>query len=397
MLGGLGKVRNTPSGRIKILYLDHAPLMGGAERSLLVLLRHLDRERFEPLLACPPDSTLAQEAAKLGVRIIPARMPVVRGVNNPLNLTLRLGMGATALARLIRRERVSIVHANVMRAAIYGALAARMSGARYVWHVRDIHRERLFVQAAGTLAHAIIVISRRVSTALPSRFASKTHLIYDGIDLEEFDPQLGDGLTFRRSLGLPEDALLVGNAAWIAPWKGQRAFIEAVGLVAQAHPQARFVIVGGLADPSHASYLEEIQARARELLGERLIFAGARSDMPQVMASLDVLAHSAQDEPLGLVLIEAMAMEVPVVAMASGGVPEIIAQGETGLLVPPGDVKALAQAISGLLGNREQGKRMGAKARQRALTLFEARQMTRRVEEVYLALSTLSEKGSRFA
>lgn len=372
---------------MKILYLDHAPLLGGAERSLLVLLRHLDRERFEPLLACPPDSTLAQEAGKLGVRVAPARMPVVRGIRNPLALTLRLWGGAAALARLIRHERVDVVHANVMRAAIYGALAARLSGASFVSHVRDIHRERLFVQAAGTLARAIIVTSRGVGAALPQRFASKTHLIYNGIDLEEFDPQLGDPLAFRRSLNVPEDSPLVGNVGWIAPWKGQDSFVEAAALVAQEHPQARFVIVGGLADPVHAPYFEKLRNEARKLLGERLIFAGERRDMPQVMAALDILAHCARDEPFGRVLIEAMAMAVPVVAMASGGVPEIVAHGETGLLVPPGNVRALAEAISGLLRHKERRQDMGVKARQRSKERFDARQTARKIEEVYLSLS----------
>jgi glycosyltransferase involved in cell wall biosynthesis len=372
--------------RAKIMYLDHAPLMGGAEHSLLYLIDNLDKSRFDPILACPPDSSLADQARSQGVDQLAVDMPRLRGGGNPAVAPGRLIRNSLKLARIIRRERVDIVHANVMRAALYGAVAASLARRRFIWHVRDIHHERAFVVLVGGLADRIIVISKAAREVLPHRFWLKTDLVYNGVDLQEYSRDKAKGSVFRDALGVGREVLLVGNVSWLAPWKGQHVFLKTAEAVSEKYPQARFVVVGDAADPSHAAYVEELRHRAAEMLGDRLIFTGPRSDIPEVMASLDVLVHTAEDEPFGRVFIEAMAMETPVVAMASGGASEVVADGETGLLVPGGDVKAVAEAVDKMLSDDELRAGMGRRGRERAERLFDARLAARRIEDIYESL-----------
>jgi len=372
--------------RRRVLYVDHANFMGGAEQSLLLLLKNLDRETFEPLLASTPTSPLAQAAAEIGVQVVPVPMDRLRGVTNLLTVAGRLLQGVRTLASAIRQEDVDIVHTNVMRASIYAALAARLTRRPLVWHVRDIHHEGLYVRLMSRLADRIIVISRAVASPLPSWSAVKTTLVYNGLDLAEFDPQCTDGRPFRREIGVPDHALLVGQVAWLAPWKGQHLFVEAAAQVAEAHPEVRFVIIGGLADERYTAYGEQLRQQAYAALGDRLIFAGPHSPIAPVMAGLDLLVHTAQDEPFGRVLVEAMALHVPVVALAGGGVEEIVEDGPTGLLVSDRDPAALAQSILALLEDKARREAMGRQGRRRVERHFNAAFLTRQVETVYRSL-----------
>lgn len=373
----------SPSPRIKILYVDHATALGGAEHSLLLLLKHLDRKAFIPLLACR-EGPLAQEARALGIQVEIVPLERLRGVYNPLSLFGRYWRGVSSLRALIKRERVNLVHSNVMRASLYAAAAARLTGALFLWHVRDIHRERWYSWLlCCRLADRAIATSQAVARSLPC--SSKVEVVPNGLDLEMYDPHL-EGVTFRQELGLPSDLPLVGIIGRIRPWKGQALFLEAASRMAGQNPQVRFLVVGETIFPGR-HYLRELKELALRLgLGERVIFAGHRQDIPQVLASLDILVHCSQAEPFGRVMVEGMAMAKPIVAFADGAVPEIVKDGKTGLLVPPGDVKALARAILSLLGNREQRQEMGRRGRERVEANFDVRPLTRRVEEVYRSL-----------
>jgi len=156
---------------IRVLYVDHAEALGGAEHSLLLLLKHLDRERFQPLLACN-HGPLAEAAAALDVPVFPVEMPRIRG--EPLG-PVRLLRGGLALSNIIRRQRVDIVHSNVMRASFYAALAAKLSGRPLVWHVRDIHRpsERWYTRLMCRLARRVIAISQAVEEIAQNHVRSR--------------------------------------------------------------------------------------------------------------------------------------------------------------------------------------------------------------------------------
>lgn len=362
-----------------VLFVDHAEALGGAEHSLLLLLRHLDRSRFRPLLACNR-GPLAEAATALDVPVILVEMPRIRGeALGPL----RLLRGSQALARLIRRQQVDIVHSNVMRASFYAALAVRLTGRPLVWHVRDIHppSERWYTRLMCRLATRVIAISQAVAAALPC--PHKVTIIYNGLDLEEYPPEL-EGAVVRAELGLPLDAPVAGIVGRLQAWKGQERFLRAAAEVAKRLPQARFLVVGGAIFGDGEAYAAGLRHLATDLgLGERVIFTGHRQDLPRLLAALDVLVHCAEAEPFGRVLIEGMAARRPVVAFADGAVPEIVRHEETGLLVPPGDEPALAAAMVELLGDAQRRQRMGVAGRHRVEQHFTAAQTARAIEAIY--------------
>lgn len=362
-----------------VLFVDHAEALGGAEHSLLLLLRHLDRSRFRPLLACNR-GPLAEAATALDVPVILVEMPRIRGeALGPL----RLLRGSQALARLIRRQQVDIVHSNVMRASFYAALAARLTGRPLVWHVRDIHppSERWYTRLMCRLATRVIAISQAVAAALPC--PHKVTIIYNGLDLEEYPPEL-ERAVVRAELGLPLDAPVAGIVGRLQAWKGQERFLRAAAEVAKRLPQARFLVVGGAIFGDGEAYAAGLRHLATDLgLGERVIFTGHRQDLPRLLAALDVLVHCAEAEPFGRVLIEGMAARRPVVAFADGAVPEIVRHEETGLLVPPGDEPALAAAMVELLGDAQRRQRMGVAGRHRVEQHFTAAQTARAIEAIY--------------
>lgn len=363
----------------RILYVDHATALGGAEYSLLLLIKHLDRKAFTPLLACR-EGPLAQQARALGIQVEIVPLERLRGVHNPFVLLGRYWRGVSSLQALIERERVGLVHSNVMRAGLYASAAAKLSRVPLLWHIRDIHTERWYTWLVCRLSTKAIAVSQAVANHLPC--SSKVEVIPNGLELETYDPHL-EGVTFRQELGLASDVPLVGIVGRTRPWKGQALFLEAASQVVSQNSQARFLVVGETIFPG-PHYLEELKGLAQRLgLGKRVIFTGHRQDIPQLLASLDILVHCSRAEPFGRVLVEGMAMAKPIVAFADGAVPEIVKNGETGLLVPPGDVGALAQAILSLLGNGEQGQEIGWRGRERVEANFDARPLTRRVEEVY--------------
>lgn len=367
----------------RVLYVDHAEALGGAERSLLLLLKHLDRERFQPLLACN-HSPLAEAAAALDVPVFPVEMPRIRG--EPLG-PLRLLRGGLALANVIRRQRVDIVHSNVMRASFYAALAATLTGRPLVWHVRDIHppSERWYTRLMCRRASRAIAISQAVAAPLPC--PAKVSVVYNGLDLEEYPPDL-DGTPARAELGLPTDAPVAGIVGRLQPWKGQDRFLRAAAQVAQHLPEARFLVVGGGIFGGGEAYEARLRQLAADLgLVERVIFTGHREDLPRLLAALDVLVHCSDAEPFGRVLIEGLATRRPLVAFADGAVPEIVQHGEIGLLVQPGDEQALAVAMAELLSDRERSRRMGAAGRRRVARYFTAAQTACSIEAVYRSLN----------
>ena len=360
-----------------ILYIDHATALGGAERSLLLLLQHLDRTRFRPLLATNP-GPLADAAASLQIPGFAIPMPALR--RQPAAI-LRLWTGARALTRVIHRERVDIVHSNVMRASFYAAIASKLTRRPLVWHVRDIHTEKWYIWLMSRLAQRTISVSDAAARPLHT---SQLAVIHNGVDLPEFDPSLIDATTFKAQLGVPADTPLVGIIGRIRPWKGQQYFLAAASEVARLVPAARFLIVGGTIFPAKEDYLGQLRRVARDYgIADRVIFTGHRHDVPEILAALDVLVHCSDAEPFARVVIEGMAMAKPIVAFADGGTPEAVLHRETGLLVAPGDVPALAGAIERILQDEPLRRDMGKKGRARVEAMFTAEQMTRKVEVVY--------------
>jgi glycosyltransferase involved in cell wall biosynthesis len=362
----------------RVLFVDHAEALGGAEHSLLLLLQHLDHERFQPILACN-EGALARAARELDAIVEIVQMPHLR---RELSASIRLASGIAQLMALMRGYDVHVVHTNVMRASLYAAPAARLTGRPLVWHVRDVFRPGLYVSIMGRLAARTIAISKAAAEPLPPRL--KLEIIPNGVDVVALDASLGGGQALRHAWQVPRESLLVGLVGRLRAWKGQEDFIRAMAQVATECPQARFVLVGGGIFGGTEAYESRLKRLAADLgLGPRLLFAGHRDDLGAVLSALDVLVHcSTQPEPFGRIIIEGLAARLPVVAYDHGGPSEILADDESGLLVAPGDIGALAEAALRVLRDPDLRRRLGEAGRRRVESDYDGRVLTRRIESV---------------
>ncbi len=370
---------------LRILYVHSSDELYGSDIVLYELVRRLDRERFQPLVVVPTDlpyrGDLRNALAQANVPARRVNMAVLRRRYLQPRLfpsfLWRLAYGTWALTRLIRQERIDLVHSNT--AAVWcGALAARLTRRPHVWHIHEIIRRptwlrRGIARAAVALSDRVVAISGAVRDHLLADAPDRDGwivVIPDAVDTERFRPDV-DGSALRRAWGCDPNTVLIGQVGRIHTWKGQEVFARAAALLRDRYPQARFVVVGDIV-PGQPEPLDRLKARIAEAhLNERFTLAGYRRDAPQVMAALDVLVQpSAEPEPFGMVVIEAMASGKPVVATAHGGPLEIVVDGETGFLVPPGDPAALAEALARLIENPSLRRRMGAAGRERAVTRY---------------------------
>jgi glycosyltransferase involved in cell wall biosynthesis len=302
---------------------------------------------------------------------------------------------ATAV-RQLRLSGARLVHINAMKAGLFAAPAARWLGLPVIWDFKDLVSadhyaptlRRVVVAYLNLFATRVIANSEAIRTELVRAgvHADKVVALYNGIDLARYAPHTAEaGRTrVRAELGLAPETPVAVMVGRLAPWKGHDVFIRAAAHVHARLPEARFLVVGDSAfdPPAYRAQLEQLAAEGK--LGTTLRFLGFRHDVPEVMGAADVVVHcSTLPEPLGLTPIEAMALGRPVIAAAAGGPLETVAHGETGLLTPPRDATALAEAMLRLFGDATTRAGMGAAGRARAERMFDLRENARAVMQVY--------------
>lgn len=375
-----------------VCYVQGSSEVGGSDVCLLRLVHALDKRMYQPLVVLPGDGPLVGSLRAAGARVVftpMIQLRAVRSLSYQARYAMRFWPTVWRLVRLIRRERVKLVHSNSLYVS-YGAWAAMLAGVPHVWHIREIpgFHSRV-MRAVGSLvvslSSCVITMSAAVAAALHQSDA-KVQVIADGIDVATFRTADG-GAGIRDELGIESGAPLVGFVGRLDPWKGVHVFIRAAERVARRHPDARFVVCGG-ALAGHREYAAGLKGLAGRLgLDGRLVFTEWKyppERIPEVMAALDVLVHtSVEPEPFGLVLLEAMASSKPVIASRAGGPIEIVDDGVTGILVPPGRHHRLASAILSVIADPALGRRMGEAGRSRAQQCFSLTEQVRIVETAY--------------
>lgn len=357
-----------------LLYVDHATALGGAEQSLLLLLSHLDRTRWEPHLICAP-GPVAKEAKALGLPVHALALPRLRGSGRAA--TSMLG-SVRAIMHVSTAIDASLLAANTVRAAFYTAPAASLLRRPYLWHMRDfwLSETRPKRHWPDTLlkwflvqpAEVVVANSAAVARHLPR--SKKVHVIQNGIAVERFQPGMGREL-FRRHHGIPPQVPVVGIVGRLRPWKGQDTFLRIAARVAAIMPDVFFAVIGGAPFAVEGAYPRALHRLASDLgIARQTVFTGQLDDVRPALAGLDVFVHAGEPEPFGLVNVEAMAMGLPVVAFDHGALREIVVAGETGVLCAPADEDAMAEAVVRLLQDRENAAAMGRAGRERAEKQF---------------------------
>ncbi|MBI2060052.1 MAG: glycosyltransferase family 4 protein [Nitrospirae bacterium] len=373
----------------KILFLSTCVRGGGAGWSLYSLIKNLDRTRFEPHVVVPSSGIFGELYRGLRVplteiRSLPERM------ESPASAPRRvigLALAAREVAALAQSGEFDLIYCNNMLTKPVGWLAGGSARRPVVFHCRNIHDTR-----ARATFYPMLARSPRVKKVICNSEASrepyarwvggKTVVIHNGVDLDRFSAQNASGAV-RSALKLERSAPLVGYFGNLIPRKGPQILVESAPHVLRRQRDAQFVLVGDEPVGGSGRFRQRLADRVRQLGVESAVhFTGAVPDIRPYLSEVNVAAIPSLQEPFGRVVIEAMAMGVPVVATAVGGIPEIIHDGEDGVLVPPGAPLEFAEGILKLLDDPALAGRIARAASDHVRKNFAAPVMARRIESV---------------
>ncbi len=372
---------------VTVLFTSELVGLGGGEVHLLLHMKHLNRERFSPLLLCPANGPLVEAAGKAGIRteLLPMGKPCLWGGIIPYFPA----HSSVRLCALMRKECVGLVHANTFSTMVTASLSARLLRVPVVWTCHGWWpARRLTGWYTSRMVDRVIAVSRTVREKLGGSGYVRPHLIevvHPGIEREKY-VERGCRDALREEFGVLNDAPLVGMVGRFQAVKGHKTFIRCAALIKEKYPNARFVVVGARVFEREGDerYGEEIASLARESgLGNDILFTGYREDVPAVMSALDVLVIPSLMETFGLVAVEAMASRLPVVASNAGGLRETVIDNVTGFLVEPGRPERFASAVISLLDDEELRRAMGEQGEKRAAREFDAALQSRKVEDIY--------------
>lgn len=398
---------------VRVLFVEQAVAFGGAFVVIAELIRRLRRDRVQTVMVTAMDAGFVEErlGAAAPTRAVRHTFDYVRmtrltrrlsGLGLPRRLAGYLVTGLAAVANLgysfrlmyiVRRERPDVIHVN--------------NGTEHIesnWWMFLVRARRCVVHAhgAGTSSRLQRMFLNRVARVIAISDAVREGLEYGGVDPERIVvvpnpvalPDRGDAdpagakARTRKQYGIPDDAVVFGIFGRFVRWKGHREFLLAAAEVIRSVPNAYAMVVGGAADMA-SGRPAELRGMARELgIENRVVFTGYVSDVTSHYHAVDVVVHcSIEPEPFGLVLIEAMACGVPVIAANRGAPLEIITHGVDGLLVDPECTDLLGLTIRDLLGNTERRRELADRARTMVLRRYDADRYARRLEAIYLEVA----------
>ena len=375
--------------KTRILFVIDGIEFGGGERGFAQIINGLPESRYETFLASGPQETFYHAVSNSPVQ----RHPV--DFSNRCNPSVLID-----LIRIIRNDRIDIVHGQGARADFYARLASGFSRKTMYastvqmpvegYDVSSLKRllYRAFDRFSERFVDRFLVVSDSLVKSMIQTHGvapEKVIKIYNGIEIDEYEPNVEEFRSqeseVRREFALARDAPVIGAIGRLVWQKGFEYLIEAVPQIASSIPEARFLIVG------EGPQRKELVALSRELgVNEQAIFTGFRSDIADILAAVGLLVVPSLLEGFPMITLEAMAMAKPIVATNIDGITEQITNGENGILVPPRDPTALGNAIIRLLGDRKSAQQIGMAARKKVEQEFSVERMVSETEKVYMAL-----------
>jgi L-malate glycosyltransferase len=364
---------------VRVLFVNHTSHVSGGERSLLDLVESLPPS-VEPVAACPPGPLADRlKAADVDVAAIP-------GTDGSLKLhawhtargATRVGTAARRLRRIVRAVDPDVVHANTIRSGLICAPVALLGGPPLVTYVRDClppgRFAALALRAVDRASTTVVSNSAHTRASLGVESArSRRMVVHSPVDLRRFDPAQAGRQSARMSLGLEPGAVALGVVAQLTPWKGQDDAIRIVAGLRELGIDARLLLAGsakfvsGATRHDNLAYVRRLEALAAEKgLGGAVRFLGEQEDVPALLSALDLLLVPSWEEPFGRVVVEAMAMGIPVAATSVGGPAETITPGLDGVLLPPRRPSAWTERLAELIRDRTELARLGSRGRRRA-------------------------------
>jgi glycosyltransferase involved in cell wall biosynthesis len=368
--------------RIRVLYIVENTTFGGGERSFGQYSIGLNKDRFQTIIAAHAGGQLEEIIRRGGVRFFPVDM------SRRINLKT-----VSRLSGLIEQDRIDIVHSKGARADFFARMACRKNPSvanictvamlvegfdvnflkKTTYKIADRYSARYVTHyiAVSKALKDILIEKRRISP-------NKISVIYNGVEMGHYSPDLCDRKEARHSLGIKDDSAVVGTIGRLVYQKGYSYFLKAAKLIHSRKKNVRFVIVG------HGPEEENLKRLAESLgISQLCLFAGLRHDTARLMSAFDVFVLSSVLEGLPIIIIEAMAMGRPIVATNIEGVREELENNATGLLVPPAEPEALAEGVLALLDDRRKAEHLGREARKDAEFRFDLKDKLIEIEKLY--------------
>ena len=389
----------------RVLFMQSQYFFGADSEIHAQLMRYFDRSDCEVFVACTDQKHDDPQVDTLSfVRQIPdVQLRLTdfgpsktwsRGLKK-LKI-FRLPLTLLALAKYVRDNKIDVIHTTEKpRDAIYGVIVAKLSGSKSVVHMHISYGEWMsrslkwaFKNADGMIGVSDFTAHSVVQAGFPEE---KVYSVLNGLALTSSRwNHIHSGDKIREEFSFAPDQPLLGIVARIFPWKGHTDLIHALALIRDEFPDVRLLIVGEadiVASDGKTSYIAELKQQIADLhLEENVIFTGFRTDIPELMAAMDVYTMPSWEEPFGMVYVEAMSQEKPVVCWANGGPKQIVVEGETGFLVTPKDISGFAEATCQLLRDPEMRNRFGKAGRKRVQEHFTSQRMCADVVDVYHAV-----------
>lgn len=376
--------------KTKVLHIITNLPIGGAQDNTLITVERLNRERYSVALMCAPEGEWVQRALEIpGLDLV-----FVPNLIQKINL-LKDFAAFWNIYKYIRKGQFEIVHTHSSKPGFLGRIAARIAGAPIIIHT--IHGfpfndfmnpfiRKVFIIIERMLTHfsdCLVTVSKlNLEKAIKLRIAKRQKFvnIYSGIDFKKFDVKI-DVKSKRSEIGIIDGRAVVGMVGRLSQQKAPWNFIKSVPYVLDRYKETIFLIVGD------GELMSEMKNLACDLgINDNILFLGFRDDLPEILRILDIYVLTSQWEGLGRSLTEAMYVGCPVIATGVEGVPELVQNGETGVLVPVNDPVALSKEIIEMLLDRAMRKRLGRMARLRINQSFKANIMVKNIDELYQRL-----------
>ena len=375
--------------KIKILYIDNTSRVGGAGRSLIVLLEHLDKSIFHPIVILPPGGPLIKELRNKGIEVVSFRLKLLTSsiIGSPLVLLW--------LFWFVKKRKIAIIHSNSIVALIWAGPLGMSTKTPVVCHVRDLiirHDPWLKIISKINPRVRYIAISKIVKKLLIERGVSKKNisLIYNAVDTKVFKNKPSN-IPLRQKWRL-EDNIIVGMGSRVDSWKGHCDFLSAVKILEKDRRFA-FVIAGDDSIGGHLNVLKKIKQHIKQKkLSDKILWLGFVNEMEKVLAAFDITVVPSTNEPFGRIVIESMAVGTPVIAYDSGGIPEIIQSGKSGILTNPNNPIGIVSAIRLLANDKNLYNRIVKQSLTAVNQRFSEKEHLRKIQKLYL--DVLKGKGS---
>lgn len=356
------------------MYVNYSLETGGIEQLIYTFTQHINRQMYEPEVVTFREGGVLPE-------VLRKKMIPVHNIKKKSGLDFSLVM---RLAKLFKDRGVKIIHTNNYDSWFYGALAAKLS--RGVRHVHTEHsnisgiKKRTLENVLVRLTDDVVAVSDPVKKGMLQRWncSDAVSVIYNGVDCNKFKPDYELKNRIRGDYGVGKDVFLIGIVARLVPVKNHKVLLRALQLLCSRSDNIHLLLVGD------GELKDALKAETEALGIEKAVsFLGEKDNINEILNALDVFVLCSFSEGLSVTLIEAMSTGLPVVATNVGGNPEIVKDGETGLLVPSNDPPALADAFEKLLLDTKLRAVMSFNARKRALEIFNIDDCIRNYELLY--------------